>query len=253
MFSFQGVGTQKVEEELHRLFPDVPVLRMDTDTVTGVQGHAKLLARFQKERIPVLVGTQMVAKGLNFENVTLVGAVSADQTLYVEDYRGGERTFSLLTQVVGRAGRGGKAGRAIIQTFTPENEVIECAARQDYDGFYAQEIRLRQLREYPPFGDFFVLHVTGEVEEDVMGVCARLRRVLETLLSESQDRPPVCRLLGPAPDRVVKVNNRYRYHLTIQTKNTKSIRALVAHVVRQSQKDKANRGVSVYGDINPQD
>ena len=253
MFSFQGVGTQKVEEELHRLFPDVPVLRMDTDTVTGVQGHAKLLARFQKERIPVLVGTQMVAKGLNFENVTLVGAVSADQTLYVEDYRGGERTFSLLTQVVGRAGRGGKAGRAIIQTFTPENEVIECAARQDYDGFYAQEIRLRQLREYPPFGDFFVLHVTGEVEEDVMGVCARLRRVLETLLSESQDIPPVCRLLGPAPDRVVKVNNRYRYHLTIQTKNTKSIRALVAHVVRQSQKDKANRGVSVYGDINPQD
>ena len=253
MFSFQGIGTQKVEEELNRLFPGVGVMRMDTDTVTGVQGHAKLLAQFQKEKIPVLVGTQMVAKGLDFENVTLVGAVSADQTLYVEDYRGGERTFSLLTQVVGRAGRGGKTGRAMIQTFTPDNEVIECAARQDYDTFYAQEIRLRQLRDYPPFGDLFVIHVTGEVEEDVMRVSVRLRRVLEQLLSQQTGAATACRLLGPAPDRVVKVNNRYRYHLTLQTQNTKSMRELVAHVVRQAQKDKANRGVSVYGDINPQD
>lgn len=253
MFSFQGVGTQKVEEELHRLFPDMPVLRMDTDTVSGVQGHAKLLARFRTEKIPVLVGTQMVAKGLDFENVTLVGAVAADQTLYVEDYRGGERTFSLLTQVVGRAGRGGKAGRAIIQTFTPGNEVIECAARQDYDGFYAQEIRMRQLRDYPPFGDFFVLHITGEVEDEVLRVCARLRQALDQILSRGSYGATACRLLGPAPDGVVKVNNRYRYHLTLQTQNTKAMRELVAHVVRQAQTDKANRSVSVYGDLNPQD
>ena len=144
-------------------------------------------------------------------------------------------------------------GRAMIQTFTPDNEVIECAARQDYDGFYAQEIQLRQLRGYPPFGDLFVIHVTGEIEEDVMQVSSRLRCVLEQLLAQKLVSSGTCRLLGPAPDRVVKVNNRYRYHLTLQTQNTKPMRELVAHVVRQAQKDKANRGVCVYGDINPQD
>ena len=253
IYSFVGLGTQKVEEELQRLFPDVSVMRMDTDTVSGVQGHAKLLAQFREEKIPVLVGTQMVAKGLDFENVTLVGAVAADQTLYVEDYRRGERTFSLLTQVVGRAGRGGKTGRAFIQTFTPGNEVIQCASRQDYDGFYEQEIRMRQLRDCPPFGDFFVLHITGDQEHEVLRVCMRLRQAFEQILSQPKYRSMACRLLGPAPAAVVKVNNRYRYHLTLQTKNTRQARELVAHMVRQAQTDKANRGVSVYADINPQD
>ena len=253
IYSFVGLGTQKVEEELQRLFPGVSVMRMDTDTVSGVQGHAKLLAQFREEKIPVLVGTQMVAKGLDFENVTLVGAVAADQTLYVEDYRGGERTFSLLTQVVGRAGRGGKTGRAFIQTFTPGNEVIQCASRQDYDGFYQQEIRMRQLRDCPPFGDFFVLHITGDQEHEVLRVCMRLRQAFEQILSQPRYRSMACRLLGPAPAAVVKVNNRYRYHLTLQTKNTRQARELVAHMVRQAQTDKANRGVSVYADINPQD
>ena len=253
MFNFSGIGTQRVEEELHRLFPDTKVLRMDTDTVTGTQGHSKLLAQFREERIPILVGTQMVAKGLDFENVTLVGAVAADQTLYVEDYRGGERTFSLLTQVVGRAGRGTKIGRAIIQTFTPEHEVIQCASVQDYDGFYEQEIRMRQLRDYPPFGDFYVLHVTGEEEHEVLGVCLRLRKVLEQILSQPMSPPIPCRLLGPAPAGVVKVNNRYRYQITLQTQNSRQIRTLVAHVVRQAQTDKANRRVCIYADQNTQD
>lgn len=253
LFSFSGIGTQKVEEELHRLFPHIEVIRMDTDTVIGAQGHGKLLARFREERIPVLVGTQMVAKGLDFENVTLVGAVAADQTLYVEDYRGGERTFSLLTQVVGRAGRGGKTGRAIIQTFTPEHEVIQCASSQDYDGFYEREIRMRQLREYPPFGDFFVLHVTGEEEHEVLRVCMRIRQALEQILTQSVLENVSCRLLGPAPAGVVKVNNRYRYQITLQTQNTRQIRELVAHVVRQAQTDKANRHVCIYADQNTQD
>lgn len=253
LYSFVGMGTQKVEEELHRLFPGVAVMRMDTDTVSGVQGHAKLLAQFREDKIPVLVGTQMVAKGLDFENVTLVGAVAADQTLYVEDYRGGERTFSLLTQVVGRAGRGGKTGRAFIQTFTPGNEVIQCAARQDYDGFYAQEIRMRQLRDCPPFGDFFVVHITGDQEHEVLRVCMRLRQAFDQVLTQPGYRSMACRLLGPAPAPVVKVNNRYRYHLTLQTQNTRQARELVAHMVRHAQTDKANRGVSVYADINPQD
>lgn len=253
LFSFSGIGTQRVEEELHRLFPHIRVLRMDTDTVSGTQGHSKLLAQFRDERIPILVGTQMVAKGLDFENVTLVGAVAADQTLYVEDYRGGERTFSLLTQVVGRAGRGTKTGRAIIQTFTPEHEVIRCASVQDYDGFYEQEIRMRQLRNYPPFGDFFVLHVTGEEEQEVLEVCMRLRRVLEDILAQPMYSSSPCRLLGPAPAHIVKVNHRYRYQIILQTQNSRQIRQLVAHMVRQAQADKANRRVCIYADQNTQD
>ena len=126
-----GTGTQKVEEELHALFPGAKVLRMDTDTVGASHGHEKLLRQFEEEKIPILLGTQMVAKGLDFENVTLVGVLCADASLYIDNYRAPERTFSLLSQVVGRAGRGSKQGRAIIQTFTPENEVIRAAAAQE--------------------------------------------------------------------------------------------------------------------------
>ena len=139
-----GFGTQKVEEELTRLFPGTELLRMDADTVG--EGHEKLLREFQRRRIPILLGTQMVAKGLDFAGVTLVGVLAADLSLYVDHYRAAERTFSLLTQVVGRAGRGGKTGRAVIQTYTPGNDVIRCAARQDYDAFYESEIRMRRLR-----------------------------------------------------------------------------------------------------------
>ncbi len=129
-----GAGTQRVEEELRALFPEAGVLRMDADTAAG--GHEALLDRFEREQIPILLGTQMVAKGLDFENVTLVGVLSADSSLYLDNYHAAERTFSLLTQVVGRAGRGGRTGRAVIQTYTPETEVIRSAARQDYESFY---------------------------------------------------------------------------------------------------------------------
>ena len=154
-----GFGTQKVEEELTRLFPGTELLRMDADTTAG--GHEEILQTFERERVPILLGTQMVAKGLDFENVTLVGVLSADISLYVDNYRAAERTFSLLTQVVGRAGRGGKTGRAVIQTYTPGNDVIRCAARQDYDAFYESEIRMRRLRRYPPFADLFTVTVSG--------------------------------------------------------------------------------------------
>ena len=144
-----------MEEELRGLFPGVEILRMDTDTVSVTHSHEAMLKKFQRERIPILLGTQMVAKGLDFENVTLVGVISADQSLYTGDIYSGERAFSLLTQVVGRAGRGGKEGQAVIQTFTPDNEVIRCAARQDYDAFYRQEIQIRELRNlrFRPGGD----------------------------------------------------------------------------------------------------
>ena len=251
--NFVGAGTQRVQEELEAAFPGVEVLRMDTDTVSATQSHEKLLTRFEKERIPILVGTQMVAKGLDFENVTLVGVVSADQSLYVDDYRAGERTFSLLTQVVGRAGRGAKRGRAIVQTYTPENDVIACAARQDYDRFYEQEIELRRLRGCPPFRDLFVITASGLAESGVLRTCMRLRRSLEEWLSQPQLCDLGAQLLGPAPASVAKVNNRYRYRLTLACRNTKEIRALVTHLLRCAQNDKENKGVSVSADVNPLD
>ena len=140
-----------MEEELGELFPEVEVLRMDTDTVAGSGGHDKLLERFRTEKIPIMVGTQMVTKGLNFENVTLVGVICADQGLNAGDYRASERTFSLITQVIGRSGRFEKPGRAVIQTYTPQNETILQAAAQDYESFFRSEIELRRLQRLPPF------------------------------------------------------------------------------------------------------
>lgn len=252
-FSFIGTGTQRVQEELEHQFPGTQVLRMDADTISATQSHEKLLSRFEKERIPILVGTQMVAKGLDFENVTLVGVIAADLSLYLDDYRAAERTFSLITQVVGRAGRGGKAGQAIIQTYTPENDVILAAARQDYDAFYAQEIDLRKLRGCPPFRDLFMITATGPDESAVLQTCMRLRYSLSNwLLQPPYDRYEV-QLLGPAPAAIAKINNRYRYRLTLSAKNDKSMRTLISHLICCAQNDKKNRGVCVYADVNPLD
>lgn len=246
-----GVGTQRVEEALHQRFPGVEVMRMDADTTTASRSHEKLLSRFREEKVPILVGTQMVAKGLDFENVTLVGVISADQGLYIDDYRAAERTFSLITQVVGRAGRGSKEGRAIIQTYTPENDVILDAARQDYDHFYEGEIGLRQVRQCPPFVSFFVIHVSAPEEGQALRVSAFLRDTLRQWLHAPAYRELSCQILGPAPAAIAKVNNRYRYRLTLMAQNTHSIRELVAHLVRCAQADRKNRGVSVTADVDP--
>jgi primosomal protein N' (replication factor Y) len=195
----------------------------------------------------------MVAKGLDFENVTLVGVVAADQTLYVDDFRAAERSFSLLTQVVGRAGRGRKAGRALIQTYTPDNEVIQCAARQDYDSFYEEDIELRRLRGYPPFEDLFVFTASGLEEDGVLRTCLHMRQVLTQALNSGEYRNISYRLLGPAPAAVVKVNERYRYRLILSAHNEKKLRELIAYLLRQTQRDKANRGVSIFVDVNPMD
>lgn len=219
-----GAGTQKIQEELQTMFPNIEIMRMDTDTVTAANPHEKMLTRFEKRRVPILVGTQMVAKGLDYENVTLVGVIAADLGLYVDDFRAGERTFSLLTQVVGRAGRGEKTGRAVIQTFTPQNEIISLAAEQNYDGFYEQEIMMRNLRSSPPFRDFFVITATGLNENSVLMGCLRLRRGLEEVLRSSKADT---QLLGPAPASVVKINHRYRYRIIVCGEDRKDLRLLI--------------------------
>ena len=236
-----GCGTQKVEQELSQLFSDVPVLRMDADTTAG--GHSALLERFEKERIPILLGTQMVAKGLDFENVTLVGVLSADLSLYVDHYQAAERTFNLLTQVVGRAGRGGRDGRAVIQTYTPENDVIRCAAAQDYAGFYRQEIRLRRLRQCPPFADHFSFTLSGTDEGAVLRSSAAARDTLRQLFPDQE-------VLGPAPAPVLKVNNRYRYHVLLVGSNCKPTRDKISWLLKTFSNDRANRGVNIFVDCN---
>lgn len=248
MLNFIGVGTQRVQEELEELFPGIEVLRMDTDTVSAAHPHEELLDRFRIKKTPILLGTQMVAKGLDFENVTLVGVVAPDLSLYVDDFRAAERTFSLLTQVVGRAGRGEKQGRAVIQTYTPDHDVIRFAARQDYDHFYQEEIQLRRLRRFPPFSDLILLTASGTSESAVLRCCVRLRHALEPALKQS-GQP--WQILGPAPAPVAKVNNRYRYRLTLLGRVDKSARALISYVLSAAHRDKENRGVSVYADLNP--
>lgn len=250
IFLHIGIGTQKAEETLRTMFPDTEILRMDTDTVTATNDHEAILDRFKTERIPILLGTQMVAKGLDFENVTLVGVLAADQSLYTDDYRGGERTFSLLTQVVGRAGRGAKQGRAVIQTYTPENDVILNAAKQDYDAFYQQEICMRQIRQQPPFGDLLVISASGTEEIAVLRGCTRMREAVNEALKQPEYSGYDYRLLGPAPAPVVKVNNRYRYRLTLYIKNTQEVRRLITHLLQKALSDKQNKNISFFADFD---
>ena len=238
-----GAGTQRVEEELAALFPGAGILRMDADTTAG--GHEKLLSRFERERVPILLGTQMVAKGLDFENVTLVGVLSADLSLYVDSYRAAERTFNLLTQVVGRAGRGNKDGRAVIQTYTPGNDVIRCAAAQDYQRFYEGEIRLRRLRRCPPFADLFTITVSGAEEGAVFRGALRVRDALRRLFAGAEEE-----VLGPAPAPVLKLNNRFRYRLSLVGKNDKDTRERLGRLLRDFALDKANRGLHISADCN---
>ncbi len=242
-----GAGTQKLEERLREALPDVELLRMDADSVSPAGSHEKILSQFREKKVPILIGTQMVTKGLDFENVTLVGVISADQLLYCGDYRAGERCFSLITQVVGRSGRGEKPGRAIIQTFTPQNPVIRMASRQDYDGFYAEEIELRRLQNCPPFSDIVTVTVSAEDESTVLRCCAYIRDRMRSELRRRRDAA----VLGPAPLPVVRVSNRYRYRVTLHCRYDKEIRRLVSGLLIQCNTAKEYKGASVFADYNP--
>ncbi|MBR6114929.1 MAG: primosomal protein N' [Oscillospiraceae bacterium] len=242
-----GTGTQKLEEELAEALPGVEVLRMDADSVSHAGSHEKILTQFREKKVPILLGTQMVTKGLDFENVTLVGVINADQSLYTGDYRASERCFSLITQVIGRSGRGTKTGRAIIQTFTPQNQVLRLASAQDYEGFYASEIELRRLQNCPPFSDIVTVSASGYDESDVMRCCAYIRDRLKNELIAREDAD----VLGPAPLPVVRVNNRYRYRVTVHCRFDRQIRTLISGLLIQCNTVKEFKGVSVFADYNP--
>ncbi|MDO5400657.1 MAG: primosomal protein N' [Eubacteriales bacterium] len=245
-----GTGTQKVQEELAYLFPDMEVSRMDADTVSAVNTHEKILEHFQKENVPILIGTQMVAKGLNLPNVTLVGVLDADLSLYTGGWRAGETTFNMLTQVVGRAGRGQEPGRAVIQTLVPDHQVIKLAAEQNYDGFYDLEINLRRVQSVPPFGDAATVTFTGPEEVAVLRGAAKFRDSLIACLRQPPYDRETCTTLGPAPCPVPKINYNFRYRLTLRCRMSKNLRLLLAYLLREFKKDRANRDVNGFIDVN---
>lgn len=248
-----GTGTQKVQTEIQDCFPDLKVDRMDTDTVSALNTHEIILERFQREKTPVLIGTQMVAKGLNLPDVTLVGVLDADLSLYTGGYRAAETTFDMLTQVVGRAGRGDAAGKAMIQTMVPEHQVIKLAARQDYDGFYDLEIQMRRIQNAPPFGDLATVTFMGENETAVLRGAVKFRDSLNGCLKAPGYEKENCSCIGPAPCTVPKINYNFRYQLTLRCRMSKELRQLLSHLLRQFSTDKANRGVSAFIDINGYD
>jgi primosomal protein N' (replication factor Y) len=246
-----GTGTQRIQEELKELWPWVETIRMDADTVSASNPHEKLLNRFQQEQIPILIGTQMVTKGLNFPNVTLVGVLDGDASLYVDDYRAAETTFSKITQVVGRAGRGQAQGRAVIQTMTPENQVLLQAAQQDYDAFYETELPLRKLRNCPPYQDVLRVNFFSPFEREVTAGALRFREALGQVLRERETIQ--ASVMGPSPAKVVRVMNRYHYQLTILAKNSKELRNILSTLLKWFKKDRANKNITVSADVGPLD
>ena len=245
-----GCGTQKVQEELERKLPGIGVIRMDADTTVQRTSHEKLLDEFAAGKAQVLLGTQMIAKGLDFANVTLVGVLDADVSLYSGDWRAGERTFSLLTQVVGRAGRRSKEGRAVIQTYTPQNPIVQAAAAQDYDAFYRHEIDLRQALLAPPFLDVASFLITSPQQERAQQAGLRLKATLEQWFAGpfADLQAPV---LGPVAPPIAMLNNKHRFVVSFRSSESPKLRQLLTAVLRAFYSDNQNRGVTLVADINP--
>lgn len=248
--SFHGLGTQKAEEQLCELLPEARILRIDTDSVAARFSLEKKLDQFARGEYDVMVGTQMVAKGLDFENVTLVGVLSADQSLYSDDFRSSERTFDLLTQVVGRAGRGKYPGTALIQTFSPENPVLRFACKQDYFGFYEQEAAFRQALLYPPFVDLLVIGFVGQQEQKVKEAASLFLEMLGKLASEEYSELPL-RVLRPSPAAVARMGGKYRYKLIVKCRNTRRFREMAERLLLDFGEQRDFQQVTVYADANP--
>ena len=246
-----GYGTQKAEEELQLIFPKARILRMDADTTMTRFSHEKKLTAFANGEYDIMIGTQMVAKGLDFPNVTLVGVINADQSLFATDFRSAERSFSLFTQVIGRSGRGKNEGEAIIQTIAPENEIIWQSAKQDYDAFFETEIGARKLLKYPPFCNICVVGFVGE-ERDAVGECANyfFDRLKTALCGDYSDQRMI--VLGPSVAGVPKISGKYRYRIILKCKNSSKFRRLIRELLVSVMNIRKYKNVTVFADIDPE-
>ncbi|MBP2240077.1 primosomal protein N' (replication factor Y) [Cytobacillus eiseniae] len=240
-----GTGTQKVEEELVKVLPEARIIRMDVDTTSRKGSHEKLLDQFQEGHADILLGTQMIAKGLDFPNITLVGVLSADTMLHLPDFRSSEKTFQLLTQVSGRAGRHEKEGEVVIQTYTPEHYSIELAAEQDYDRFYEQEMMLRKIHKYPPFYYIALVTVSHEELMKVVSVTEKVTTYIRSKLSNEA----IC--LGPVASPIPRINNRYRYQCLIKYKREPGLNQALKKMLDQYQQEIHTNGLQISVDVNP--
>jgi primosomal protein N' (replication factor Y) (superfamily II helicase) len=240
-----GTGTQKVEEELGKVLPEARVIRMDVDTTSRKGSHEKLLDAFQEGKADILLGTQMIAKGLDFPNITLVGVLSADTMLHLPDFRSSEKTFQLLTQVSGRAGRHELPGEVVIQTYTPEHYSIELSGQQDFDQFYQQEMMMRKIRRYPPF--YFLTLITINHEE-LMKVVSITEKITKYLRSKLSNKAIV---LGPVASPIPRINNRYRYQCLIKYKQEPELSNALKIILDQYQQEMATSGLQISVDLNP--
>ena len=245
---YRGFGTQKAEEELAQLFPEARILRMDQDTTAAKDAHEKLLAKFARHEYDIMVGTQMVAKGLDFEDVTLVGVLGIDSLLFAQGFRAYETVFSLVTQVVGRSGRAKDPGFAIIQTTDPDNPVLNLAAAQDYDAFFEQEIAYRKLGLYPPFCGLCVVGFAGPKESEVARASARFAALLGRQAAKQPDLP--LRVLGPTPGSIEKINDFYRYKLTVKCRNDRRFRDLIRETLTLYEQEKLPGKATVVVDLH---
>jgi len=236
-----GVGTERLEQVVKELFPEAIVARMDADTMAERGAHERVLGSFRKKHIDVLIGTQMIAKGLDFPDVTLVGVVSADTGLFVPDYRAAERTFQLLHQVAGRAGRGEKAGTVVIQTYCPDNYAVEAAAKNDYDSFVQQELVYRKITGYPPFARLLRVlaesHSETEAQQLLQQACVPLRSM------------PDIELLGPAPAVVAMVKDLWRWHMLVKCFQPASFQKAMEAI--GTVEDLATRTCRITLDVDP--
>lgn len=244
-----GAGTQKAEDELLKLFPEARILRMDADTTNSKFSYEKNFKDFGDGKYDIMLGTQMIAKGLDFPNVTLVGVLSLDKILFMGDYKSYERTFSLITQVVGRSGRAEKSGVAYLQTFVPEHYIIELASKQDYEGFFKDEIQMRKALIYPPFCDMCVIGFSSVIDSEARAAAQIFLELLKSYIDVNKINMPL-RVLGPAQCSIGKINNKYRYRLIIKCKNNKQFREMISSLLKEASKHRKFSNVFVYADIN---
>jgi len=242
---YGGAGTEKIEEAVERIFPEAAYKRMDSDTMQARGSHEKALDAFKKGDAQILIGTQMIAKGLDFPTVTTVGVINADVALHMPDFRSRERTFQLLAQVAGRAGRGERGGRVIVQTFLPSDPSIKAAAQHDYERFARMEMPLRRSMGYPPFGRMARIICRGRKEEQIREYMHELGSALRDFTGELDDGAQV---LGPSPAPVSRIKGRYRYHLMLKCPNSSSVHELLD---KASGLLKGPSGAKVLVDVDP--